>query len=112
MPPDLPKMSECEDDYARRTASAVVKLFERFCSHRGQMDEDLLESSPLKVRVVCVDGALLKTANFLRRTRIPNIVFIVRGPAHVIRTSTAKPYIMHTSSTSSTRDYSRAGTRS
>ena len=29
MPPDLPKMSEYEDDYARRTASAVVKLIDR-----------------------------------------------------------------------------------
>ena len=35
MPPDLPKMSEYEDDYARMTARTVVKLFERFCSHRG-----------------------------------------------------------------------------
>ena len=52
---------------------------------------DLLESSLLKVRVVCVDGALLKTANFLRITRMPNIVLIVRDPAHVIRTSTAVP---------------------
>ena len=42
MPPDLPKMSEYEDDYARRTAHSVVKLFERFCSHGGQLYEDLL----------------------------------------------------------------------
>ena len=64
MPPDLPKMSEYEDDYARRTASAVVKLIERFCSPRGQLDEGLFKLWLLKVRV-CVDGALLRTANLL-----------------------------------------------
>ena len=90
MPPDLPNMSEYDDDYARRTASGVVKLFERFCSHRGQLDEDLLQSLLLKVRVVCLDGALLKTAETLRISRMPNIV-LVRDPAHVIRTSTANP---------------------
>ena len=91
MPPDLPKMSEYEDDYARRTASAVVKLTERFCSPRGMLDEGLFKSLLLKVRVVCVDGAPLKTANFLRTTSMPNIVLIVRDPAHVIRSSAANP---------------------
>ena len=38
-----------------------------------------------------MDGALLKTANFLRTTSMPNIVLIVRDPAHVIRSSTANP---------------------
>ena len=88
MPPDLPKMSEYDDDYASRTASAVVKLFERFCTHRGELDRGLLESLLLKVRVVCVDGALIKTATVLRASR-PNSVLVVRDPAHVIRTSTA-----------------------
>ena len=70
MPPDLPQMAEYEDDYARRTASSVVTLFERFCTHRGKLDEDLLESLLLKVRVVC-DGAFLKTANIIRIMRMP-----------------------------------------
>ena len=35
VPPDLPKMSEHEGDYGRRTASGVAKLLERFCTHRG-----------------------------------------------------------------------------
>ena len=91
MPPDIPRMSEYEDDYAQRTASAVVKLFERFCTHRGQLDNDLFESLLLKVRIVCVDGALIKTATVLRGTRMPNIVLIVRDPAHVIQTSDANP---------------------
>ena len=91
MPPDIPQMAEYDDDYARRTASGVVKLFERFCTRGGQLDEDLFESLLLKVRMVCVDGALLKTANLLRSGRMPNIVLIVRDPAHLIRTSTAKP---------------------
>ena len=37
-----------------------------------------------------VEG-LLKTANVLRTTSMPNIVLIVRDPAHVIRSSTANP---------------------
>ena len=89
MPPDISKMSEYEDDNPRRTASAVVKPIETFCSPRGLLDEGLFKSLLLKVRVVCVDGALLKTANFLRTTSMPNIVLIVRDPAHVIRSSTA-----------------------
>lgn len=36
-----------------------------------------------------MDGAHLKTANFLRSTSMPNVVLIVRDPAHVIRSSTA-----------------------
>ena len=57
------------------------------------MDEDLLDLETVlrKVGVVCVDGAFLKTADVLRRTRMPNVVLIVRDPAHVIRTSTANP---------------------
>jgi hypothetical protein len=87
MPPDLSAMSEYEEDYAQRTARSVLKLFERFCVD----DKDLLESLLLKVRVACVDGALIKTATVLRSTRMPNIVLIVRDPAHLIRTSTANP---------------------
>ena len=91
MPHDLPRMGEYEDDYAQRAASSVVTLFKRFCTHRGKLDEDLFESLLLKVRVICVDGALLKTATFLRSGRMPNVVLIVRDPAHLIRTSAAKP---------------------
>ena len=50
-----------------------------------------MQSLLLKVRVVCLDGALLKTAETLRISRMPNIVLIVRDPAHLIRTSTANP---------------------
>jgi len=91
MPPDLPKMSEYDDDYARRTARNVVQMFERFCSRGGQLDASMLESLLQKVRFVCVDGALVKTANLLRTSGMPNIALIVRDPAHVIRTSTANP---------------------
>ena len=46
MPPDLREMSEYEDDYAGRTASVVVKLIERLCSPRGQLDEGLQIRAP------------------------------------------------------------------
>ena len=91
MPPDLPKMTEYEDDYGARTAGSVSKLFERFCFYGGRLDEGLLKSLLLKVRVACVDGALLKTANTLRTTCMPNLVLIVRDPAHLIRTSARDP---------------------
>ena len=59
-------------------------MFERFCSPRGQLDEDLLDLETVlrKVGVVCVDGAFLKTADVLRRTRMPNTV--LNDIAHVI----------------------------
>ena len=85
-PPDMPKKSVCKSDCARMTASAVVRLVEWFGFPRGQVDESVFKSVLLQVRVVCVDGALLKTLNFLRRTRMPNIVLIVRDPRHVICT--------------------------
>ena len=93
MPPDLPGMSEYDDDYARRTAGQVVKLFEKLCCPgRGPLDGDLfLESVLQKVRFICVDGALLKTAAYLRQVRMRNVILITRDPAHVIRTSTSKP---------------------
>jgi hypothetical protein len=91
MPPALPTMAEYEDDYARRTAGSVVKLFERFCTRERQLDAELLESLLQKVRVVCVDGALVKTATVLRASSMPNVVLVMRDPAHLIRTSCANP---------------------
>ena len=93
MAPDLPGMSEYDDDYARRTAGQVVKLFAKLCCPgRGPLDGDLfLESVLQKVRFICVDGALLKTAAYLRQERMRSVILITRDPAHVIRTSTSKP---------------------
>ena len=44
-----------------------------------------------KVRGVCVDGQLLKTAQEMQQSAFPNIIIIMRDPAHVIRISCRDP---------------------
>ena len=44
-----------------------------------------------KVRGVCVDGQLLKTAQEMQLSEFPNIIIIMRDPAHIIRISCRDP---------------------
>ena len=40
---------------------------------------------------VCVDGQLLKTAQEMQLSEFPNIIIIMRDPAHIIRISCRDP---------------------
>ena len=53
--------------------------------------EDFLQDVLLKVRGVVVDGQLLKTSQVMQQTSFPNIVIIMRDPAHIVRISCRDP---------------------
>ena len=56
-----------------------------------ETDDDAVNQVLLKVRGVCVDGQLLKTAQVMQKSAFPNIVIIMRDPAHIIRISCRDP---------------------
>ena len=85
-------MDDYERDYAERTCEEIVDLITRLCTPHGEtLDAQRLESVLAKVAGIVVDGALLKTARYMKASRFQNIVIIMRDPAHVIRTSCRDP---------------------
>ena len=46
-----------------------------------------------QVRRICVDGALVKVAQYLRATKMPNVVLICRDPGHMLRIAMKDPLI-------------------
>ena len=85
-------LSHYERDYAERTKDDVVTLLRRMCTPQGEATYGgLLNEVLLKVRGVVVDGQLLKTAQVMKQTSFPNIVVIMRDPAHIIRISCRDP---------------------
>ena len=84
--------SHFETDYAERTKDDVVTLLRRMLTPQGeQADEDIINQVLLKVRGITVDGQLLKTAKVMQQTVCPNIVIVMRDPAHIIRISCRDP---------------------
>ena len=85
-------LKDYEQDYAVRTTSDVVALLRRMLTPAGEScDEVSLLKVFRKVRGVCVDGQLLKTAQEMQQSEFPNIVIIMRDPAHIIRISCRDP---------------------
>ena len=86
------ELSDYERDYGERTCEEVVKLLRRLCTPaREPLDATFFDDVCIKVRGVVVDGALLKTARYMKAYRFPNIVIIMRDPAHIIRASCRDP---------------------
>ena len=85
-------LDDYERDYAERTCEEVIKLLQRLCAPAGDTsDTTLFEDVLRKIAGVVVDGALLKTARYMKAYRFPNIVIIMRDPAHIIRPSCRDP---------------------
>ena len=85
-------MADHERDYAERTSEGVVKLLERLCTPRCEaLDHRFFDAVLDKVVGIVVDGALLKTAQYMKADRFRNIVIIMRDPAHIIRTTCRDP---------------------
>ena len=82
-------LTDLADDYAMRTVDQVVKQIRAFCGH----DEELYTKFSHSVRIVVVDGALQKVAQFMGKTHFPNIVLITRDPAHMVRIATRDPLL-------------------
>ena len=82
-------LTDLADDYALRTVDQVVKQVRDFCGG----DEELYAKFTRSVRIVVVDGALQKVAQYMGRTHFPNIVLITRDPAHMVRAATRDPLL-------------------
>lgn len=86
------KLEDYEQDYAERTSGEVLKLLERLCTPAGSsLDQTWFTTILDKVGGIVVDGALLKTARYMKAGRFRNIKIIMRDPAHIIRTSCRDP---------------------
>ena len=86
------ELSHYEEDYAERTKDDIVALLRRMLTPAGESCDDASTLEVFqKVRGVCVDGQLLKTAQVMQQTAFPNIVIIMRDPAHIIRISCRDP---------------------
>ena len=87
-------MDEFAEDYADRTVHEIDKLVMAFCNPLGgTVDEALVKHVYAKVRSIFVDGALVKVAQYLRATKMPNVVLICRDPGHMLRIAMKDPLI-------------------
>ena len=93
MPVGLEKtLADYERDYAERTSEEVIKLLERMCTpHGDSLDQVFFNAVLGKVVGIVVDGALLKTARYMKAGRLQNIIIIMRDPAHIIRSTCRDP---------------------
>ena len=82
-------LNDLADDYALRTVEQVVKQVRAFCGD----DEQLYTKFTNSVRIVVVDGALQKVAQYMRKTHFSSIVLITRDPAHMIRIAARDPLL-------------------
>ena len=87
------KISDYENDYAMRTATEVITIIKKLCTLRpGACADAALNDHVLAISGgITVDGALLKTANFLKTHWMHNVRVIVRDPCHIIRPSCKNP---------------------
>ena len=87
-------LSDFAEDYADRTVKEIEKLVGAFCTPLGgSLDEGLLAKFYSSVRSVVADGALQKVAQYLRKSKMPNIVLITRDPAHMLRIAAKDPFL-------------------
>jgi hypothetical protein len=85
-------VEDYERDYAERTSQEIVKLMECLCTSPGEtLDTTWFDTVLDKIVGIVVDGALLKTARYMKAGRFRNIIIIMRDPARIIRTSCRDP---------------------
>ena len=86
------ELKDYERDYAERTCEEVVGLLKRLCTPAGEtLDATFWDDVVKKVVGVVVDGALLKTARYMKAYVFLCIVIIMRDPSHIIRASCRDP---------------------
>ena len=73
-------LTDFAEDYADRTVKEIEKMAVAFCTPLGGvLDETLLAKFYSSVRAVVADGALQKVAQYLQKSKMPNIVLISRA---------------------------------
>ncbi len=87
-------LEDFADDYAERTVRELLGLLKRFSTPLGDScDEALYQKFLSSVRMIVADGALQKVACLLRQDHMPNVVLVLRDPAHFIRIACKEPLI-------------------
>ena len=87
-------LNDFAEDYADRTVKEIEKMVVAFCTPLGGLlDERLLAKFYTSVRSVVADGALQKVAQYLQKSKMPNIVLITRDPAHMLRIAAKDPLL-------------------
>ena len=85
-------LEDYERDYAERTCEEIVKLLERLLTPVGEtLDTTFFDDVVKKVVGVVADGALMKTARYMKAHKFTNMIIIMRDPAHIIRVSCRDP---------------------
>ena len=88
-------MESLDMDYAEQTCAKIMDIIEKFATPLGQesRDEAVYNKFRTATRSIVVDGALLKTAQVLRRKHLTGVILIGRDPAHMVRTAVSEPWI-------------------
>ena len=77
--------SDLQEDYAQRAAREILRVVEKFCTPLGDVtDESLYRKLCIATKGIVADGALQKTAHFLKLQAMPNVVLVLRdrGACH------------------------------
>ena len=88
-------LENMEDDYAEQTSQKIMDMIDTFATPLGldtNRDDDVYNKFRTATRSIVVDGALLKSAQALRRKFLTGVIIIGRDPAHMVRTSVSEPF--------------------
>ena len=88
-------LADFADDYAERTAREIMTMLKRFCTPLAMpLDENLFDHMVTIAFGIVADGALQKTAAYLREAKLlPNILLILRDPSHFVRIACRDPIV-------------------
>ena len=90
------RLEHLDDDYSQAMAESVRRVFRRYAvNDDGGVDDTLLKSIFLKVRIGLADGAasVQKCLKILATSDMPNMRLVLRDLAHMVRNSTRDPLL-------------------
>ena len=87
------EVEDFDDDKSRRMAESVLRAIEQLCTPAGgATDRDLYDHVLRSVRHYMSDGgSAVQRAGAMLQDRMPNLVFIGRDPAHMLRIAFRDP---------------------
>ena len=90
------RLQDLDDDYSQAMAESVRRVFRRYARNDdGAVDDTLLKSIFLKVRIGLADGgaSVQKCLKILATEDMPNMQLVLRDLAHMVRNSTRDPLL-------------------
>jgi len=94
--PEEKTLRDTDDDYSKEMAASVVRSLERLAtSLLGGFDREFFHALLKKVRIGTADGgsSVQKCLRFLAAGQCPNMLLILRDPAHLIGHATKDPLL-------------------